>query len=398
MKRAILLVVTLLSLVALSVFPARGQDGAIVLKTKGIQNQFLNGLLFEVTAETKAPAKITEIKLEMAIKGNPRSSYTFLEFEPGTSVRGTYLLRTGGAQYKPPGILIEYRYVITDSEERTLETEKETFLYMDNRFQWEKVSAGQMEVYYYGPALERAQLILNIGTATVARMGALLGTTLSQPIRIIAYNNADDMSSALPFVSQAARTELLTQGIAFYDYDVLLVLAGDPQVDGVTSHEVTHMMFREATKGVLTELPEWLNEGMSEYANVNPNSSYDIFVAQAVEANKLFRLRQLQVKPGIPSETMLFYGQARAVVKFLVSTYGEDKIKELFAAFRKGQQIDAALKQVYGLDQDGLDNAWRKSIGLQPWGPVTATPPPSFTPEKAPNRTSRWTFGCAPAR
>jgi len=104
------------------------------------------------------------------------------------------------------------------------------------------------------------------------------------------------------------------------------------------------------------------------------------------------------VKPGIPSETMLFYGQARAVVKFLVSTYGEDKIKELFAAFRKGQQIDAALKQVYGLDQDGLDNAWRKSIGLQPWGPVTATPPPSFTPEKAPNRTSRWTFGCAPAR
>jgi len=390
MRRTIGFFLALLGLSALVVFPAQGQEGAIVLKQKDVRNQFPDGVVFEVAAETIAPATIKEIKLEMRVTGSQYSSYAYLVFEPATAVQGKYLLPTSGAQYKPPGILLEYRFIITDSTGRTLETEKETFLYLDNRFQWEKVTRGTVEVYYYGPTQERAQLILAAATATVARMGALLGITPTQSIRIIAYNNATHMAAALPFVSRTTQTELLTQGQAHYVYGVLLVLAGDPQIDGVASHEVTHMVFREATKGAAMDLPAWLNEGMAEYGNINPNSSYDTYLSVAVSSKKLLRLKQLQTPPGIPQDTLLMYGQGRAVVRYLVDTYGETKIRQLFTAFRQGVRIDEALQKVYGFDQDGLDNAWRKTLGLPPWEetPAGNEPVPA-------GKTSRWSFGCA---
>jgi len=393
MKRAIVILITLFTLlcaVSVGVFPARGQEAAILVKSKEVRSQFPEGIEFELIAETVAPEKIKEIKLEMRIKGSARGSYAYLEFDPGTMVEGKYLLRASGAQHKPPGIMIEYRFIITDSAGRTLEMDREDFLYLDNRFQWERVAGGAAEVYYYGPTKERAELILKASADTVTRMCALLGVVPAQPVRIIAYNNSLHMAPALSFQAKAVEAELLTQGQAWYDYGVLLMLAGDPRADGIASHEVTHMLVREATEGAFVDLPLWLNEGLAEYANVNPGETYDRLLSQAIAAKKVLRLRHMQASAGTPSEILLMYAQSRSVVKYLIDTYGEGKIRALFTAFKQGLRIDEALERVYGFDQDGLDNAWRKSQGLPPLEP---TPEESVPAAKA----NRWGFGCARA-
>ncbi len=205
MKRAIVLLVTLLCIASLGIFPVLGQEGSILLKSKEVRNQFPEGVVFEAVAETVTPEKIQEIKLEMRVKGSSRASYAYLEFTPDTKVQGTYFLHTGGAQYKPPGTMIEYRFIITDSKGRTLETEEETFLYMDNRFEWERISEGLVEVYYYGPVRGRAELVLKASTDTITKMGALLGVVPSQPIRVIGYNDYLHMTSALPSATARAR-------------------------------------------------------------------------------------------------------------------------------------------------------------------------------------------------
>lgn len=398
MKRILALAPALLLLAYLATLPAFGQEEAVRLNSREVRSQFPEGVLFQAVAETVPPEKIQEIKLEMSIKGSSRSSYAFLEFPPDTRVQGTYLLRTGGAQHKPPGTLIEYRFVIKDSAGRTLETRRETFLYMDNRFEWEKIAEGVVEVYYYGPIKGRAELILKASTDTVARMGALLGATPEQPIRVIGYNNAAHMAPALPFQSKAVQAQLQTQGQAWYDYGVLLVLAGDPRADGVAAHELTHMLVGEAVKGALVDLPLWLNEGLAEYGNVNPGYSFDEALTEAIASGKLLRLRHIQSMPGIPRDIILFYGQARSVVKYLIDTHGGPKMKELFAAFRQGLPIDEALKKVYGFDQDGLDNAWRKSLGLPPLelAPVSPAPAKEEPTPKEPAKASRWELSCAP--
>ncbi|MBI2859527.1 MAG: hypothetical protein HYX90_10650 [Chloroflexi bacterium] len=405
MKAKIFLLMLMIVLVALGGFPAYGQEGPVALKSVEIKNQFPEGVLFQASAETAAPATISEIRLEMRVKGSNRGAYAYLEFVPATTVEGSYLLRASGAQYKPPGTLIEYYFIITDSEKRTLETPKETYLYLDNRFEWASVSEGLVEVYYYGPTKTRAEFILDAAAETIERMGELLGVRPSQPIRIIAYNNPQNMFAALPFQSETTQRELLTQGQAWYDYGLLLMLGGDSNANGIASHEMTHMLVSEATKNAFVDIPAWLNEGLAEYGNVNPGSSYDGLLSEAIAAGQLLPLRHMQSLPGLSRDILLVYAQGRQVVRHMVETYGADKVKELFAAFNKGLRIDEALKSVYGFDQDGLDNSWRRSRGLPLVQPAPAdeiAPPPPTSPaeepEPVPVPARRPAFGCAGPR
>lgn len=402
MKAKAFLFIILLGFIAFGGFPAYGQESPIVLKSVQIENRFPEGVMFQVAAETTASAKIQEVRLEMRVKGSDRGAYAYLEFTPATAVEGSYLLRTGGAQYKPPGTLIEYYFIITDSEKRTLETPKETYLYLDNRFEWSMVAEGLVEVYYYGPTRTRAELIMSAGAETIQGMGGLLGVQPAQPVRIITYNNPEHMASALPFQGEAIQRELLTQGQAWYEYGILLVLGGDARADGVASHEMTHMLVAEATRYAYVDIPVWLNEGLAEYGNINPGVSYDRLLAEAISTNRLLPLRHMLRMPGTSRDIILFYGQARAMVKYMVDTYGEGKVKELFAAFNKGLRIDEALKATYGFDQDGLDNAWRSTLGLPPvepapqvTSPPAPRPSPAETPKPQPPVTRRPVFGCA---
>ena len=50
----------------------------------------------------------------------------------------------------------------------------------------------------------------------------------------------------------------------------------------------------------------------------------------------------------------------------MVLEYGEGKMAELMQAITRTLDIDSALMQVYGLDQHGIDSAWRQELGLQP--------------------------------
>jgi len=53
-------------------------------------------------------------------------------------------------------------------------------------------------------------------------------------------------------------------------------------------------------------------------------------------------------------------------VQFLVDEYGAEAFAELYRVHREGTRIDQALEEVYGFNQDGLYNAWRESVGLDP--------------------------------
>ena len=77
-------------------------------------------------------------------------------------------------------------------------------------------------------------------------------------------------------------------------------------------------------------------------------------------------LWHLGTRSGTPEEILYIYAHGESVVTFMVLEYGEDKMAELMEALTKTFDIDQALLQVYGLDQYGLDSAWRRAIGLEP--------------------------------
>ena len=60
---------------------------------------------------------------------------------------------------------------------------------------------------------------------------------------------------------------------------------------------------------------------------------------------------------------------------------------QLLAALRDAKPIDDALRETYGFDTDGLEDAWRQSVGAQHRAVVaqpTAQPTPTFVPTYVP--------------
>jgi hypothetical protein len=67
--------------------------------------------------------------------------------------------------------------------------------------------------------------------------------------------------------------------------------------------------------------------------------------------------------PGTAEDVMLFYGQSRSVVAYLINTYGLNAIAQLFDLIDSGYTIDQSMSRVYGFDRNELDRLWRDYIG-----------------------------------
>ena len=78
-------------------------------------------------------------------------------------------------------------------------TEKQSFFYEDNRFDWQTLSAGSFTVFWYEGDLDFAQEILNAALAGIDRAQRLLPTQLAPQahFRIYAYGTARDLQSTL---------------------------------------------------------------------------------------------------------------------------------------------------------------------------------------------------------
>ena len=371
MRRSLLLLALLSALaILLPAGPAFGEEGAIEVLDVDAESQFPDGVRFSVTAQSSD--EIDEIRVFLKRTGETgSSSYRSVDFEPGTLVTGESILSTaGGGDYFPPGTHIRYSFEIRDKAGAVYRTPEEDFIYGDGRFEWQTVSSGLISVDYYGEYVEqRAQTILEAAEETLESMAPLLGIEPTEPLRIVSYNNYRHMSAALPFRSQAVREHLQTSGMAFDDERVLLVLGFDATITGTVSHEFIHLLVAEAAGRTRSQVPAWLNEGLAEYGNIDPTDDYEAALRYGIFTRRLKPLWFQHAFTGTPEDIIIAYGQGQSVVTFLINQFGPEKISELFQALQRKLNIDAALEEVYGLDQYGVDSAWRTAIGLEPLPP-----------------------------
>ena len=367
---AILLALGLTALVALILWgaglaSADGGDVKVVEATA--ESQFPDGIRFHVAAESVGIIDEVRVFFKKADQSG-RSAYRSIEFEPGESVTGeTLLSASGGGDYFPPGTKISYHFEVRDKAGGVVRTEETEFVYIDNRFEWLTVSDDLITVYYYSEYVEeRARIILEAARQTMDNMVKVLGIAPTEPLRIVTYNNYRHMSMALPFRSQAVNEDLQAQGMAFTDERVLLVHGFDATVTGTVSHEFTHLLVAEAAGGTSSAVPSWLNEGLAEYGNIDQTDDYDAALRYGIYTRRIRPLWYLRSFTGEPEDILIAYGQGKSVVSFMVRRWGEDRISELFDAVRQTNDIDTALLQIYGVDQHGMDTAWRLSLGLDP--------------------------------
>ena len=377
------------------------QDGEIQLLAHRVESRFPDSVHFFV--EAAGPDEISDIRVYLKTIGQvSRSAYRQVEFEPGTSVSGEAELLSGGSNYFPPGTRMAYSFEIRDTAGRLLRTEEQIFVYLDTRFGWLTLTDGLITVYYNNPlAQSRAQHVLETAAATLEHMGPVLGIDPEEPLHIVTYHNYRDMVGALPFRSQATREQLITAGMAFSEERVLLVYSGGQGVTGTTAHEFVHLLVADATGRANAIVPAWLNEGLAEYGDFSADQDRDYYLQRAIQRGELRPLWQQGAFSGTPEDILVGYAQGLSVVTFMIENYGAAPIADLMQALRRTLDIDAALLEVYGFDQYGLDALWRQSLGLPPRpappGPdrPQATARPQSTAQPRPTATPRPTLALA---
>lgn len=368
LPRAMLVFIASVFAALVTVQTTSGSSGTIAVSSADVVSEFPEGMRFSI--EVESAAEVEEVAVKFRTGTQTREVYGYMEFDEAKVVDSELFWRTNtSGRYIPPGTIIYYYFEIRDADGNELVTEVEEFIYEDARFTWQEVSEGPVAVAYHGPVKTRAEIILEAIVQTLDFMGPILGADTTVPIRVTMYNNVKEMLEALPPGSSTIRRELITEGQAFTNIGTLLVLGGGSRAKGTASHEVTHILNHRAGNAAARSIPSWLDEGLAEFGNVDPGISYDIALEFAMATDRLLPITSMPILPGDPEDVIIFYGQARSLIQFMVFRYGPQAMRELLSTLKSGTNMEDAIQGIYGVSRIGLENQWRDTLGADHYVP-----------------------------
>ena len=309
----------------------------------------------------------------------------FPDFTPAknVNVEWTWDMRQSGSL--PPGATIWWRWIYTDSTGNESSTEIQTATWLDSVHDWQTLTSGDLRLHWYNNDKAFAQTMLDAGLEGLRRNKEQAGLVTDSPIDLYVYPNYTDMQEAILYEPS------WTGGMAFPEYNIFImgVSGSDSTWDKNTViHELTHILVGHLTFSCLGDVPTWLNEGLAMYSEGELDSSAQAQLDQAISSDTLLTVRSLNGGfSELPDKANLSYSQSYSITNFLIQTYGQDKLTELLKALRDAKPIDDALLEIYGFDSDGLEDAWRQSVGAAPRAvsaQPTSMPTPTFVPTYVP--------------
>ncbi|HXF51027.1 MAG TPA: peptidase MA family metallohydrolase [Dehalococcoidia bacterium] len=323
-------------------------------------NAFPAGAVFSIFARTSEPPK--EVRLRYSIAPDGTEAMRVAECSGTNPIGCRATVGDTLDTFMIPGAEVTFSWEFTLPDGTRLTTDPQRFVYEDTRFEWNTESAGNVTVYYYGSNRDLARRVLAAAGETLDRLGGILGARVAFPVKVFLY---EDASTMRPAILSNPRAGVVTLGEVYFS-DTAMV-AADVAPEDVTRHEVAHIVIREATRGPFG-VPAWLNEGTAVWAQEEPLGGELDALDAAIARDRVLPLQVLSSSSaaGNPDTVSLFYGQSYSVVNYLITTYGEEKFRQLFAVFKEGATTDKALRTVYGLGVRELENAWRASVGLPP--------------------------------
>jgi hypothetical protein len=372
--------ILLLLLLGGLVTPAHAQSNIQVISdTAGIT--FPESLLFQ--AEFKSGANINSVVLEYGVDQltcGTVEAKAFPDFAPGTdvNVEWTWEMRQSGSL--APGTTVWWRWQVSDASGTQFTSPTKSILWLDGVHPWKVITGGNVNLHYYNGGASFGQQLHEAAARALARLSQDVGVSTDSPVDIYIYANTSDLQDAILYEPS------WMGGQAFPQNNIVIIGVSPDQLDwgkSTEAHELSHVLVGHLTFTCLGFIPTWLNEGLAVYAEGGPQNYEQALFNQAVADDTLMSLRSLGGNFPETDTGYLAYAEAYNVVNFLIKTYGRDKMTSLLLKLRDGDTADEALMAVYGFNVDGLDDAWRQSIGEAPHGGNLA-PTPVSTPTEVP--------------
>jgi hypothetical protein len=342
--------------------PASAASG--IALSSSVQSGFPNSLTFNVKAQ--GDVNVTQLRVHYTVDHQTLADVTsegWAAFTPATSVTTQWVWDMRRTSL-PPGAKVTYWWTALDAAGKTAQTDPATVSFDDTRFKWQSVTNGPVTLEWYNGNSSFANALMTAAQDGLKRIQNNTGATPTGNVHIYIYASAADLQSAQLFAQE------WEGGVTFSGYDIIAVGVPTSQLSyGQTAvpHELTHWIVGQITFNKYgAGLPTWLDEGLATYGEGALNPSYQSALSNAIKNNQLLSVRTLSSPFSADTQTAyISYGESDSIVTFMINNYGKDKMNQLLEVFRQGSTYDAALQQVYGFDQDGLDKVWRQSLGIK---------------------------------
>jgi hypothetical protein len=382
MTKIRLFIFTLLSLFLCSLaVPVHAQAGIQVISNEP-NLSFPESITFP--AEFKASANITSAVLEYGtdqLTCGTVVAKAFPTFTPAADVKVEWTWQMQQSGSLPPGASIWWQWQVQDANGAQFTSPRQTIIWLDSLHSWQEISGGNINLHYYNGGQAFGQALHDAAATALVRLSQDVGLSPEKPVDIYIYATTQDMTDAVLYEPQ------WSGGLVIPGYDIVIIGVSTDLLDwgkSTEAHELTHVLVGDLTFSCLGSIPTWLDEGLAVYGEGGPQPDQLALFDQAKAADQLPALRSLA--GGFPEDANragLAYAESYSVINFLIQTDGRDKMNALLIALRDGATIDEALQSVYGFDTDGLENAWRLSIGAAP-RPGSSNPTPAATPTQVP--------------
>lgn len=346
----------------LSLAPVHAQEPIRVV-TNAHTFTFGKQVTFRLEVESEDP--IQSIVLAYRMLDTQGTTVEALAFDKGTTVRVEFVHQIAN-RYIRPFVQVTYWWTIVDAAGIRLSTEPRTFVYQDDRFEWETLGDDVVRVHWYKGDLKVAQQALDMAIAGLNRARLdVSAETVHEPIDVYLYASTADLRIALAGPLPAG-----AEALTLYETNVILVGFGPegtniPLLQRVLPHEVTHALLHQATQSDYVRVPLWLSEGLAtsvQYAFV-PSPEASQLLEQAIHGRETIPLNTLCTTfPADLSRANLAYVQSASVVDFIRDVHGRQAIRDLIAAYADGAMCEGGVQRVLGSSFERLEGQWLDSL------------------------------------
>jgi hypothetical protein len=333
-------------------------QGEITVNENTVTVSFPTSIGFSLAATSDS--EITDIRLHYTTNRESFAQVTaevYIDFARASSVDVYWTLEMVNIGGLPPGVTIDYWWTLTDADGNRLQTEAIRINYDDNRHDWRSLTQGDITLYWYNGDQSFAAELMDTTQAALVRLEEDTGAHLTQAIDLYIYASAEDLRASMIFSNE------WTGGVAFTRYNIISIgIASYNLAWGkrAITHELAHLVTHQVTFNAYGEIPTWLNEGLSMYAEGELDSIYQAVLQAAITQDNLISVRGLSSPfSAFTLQSYQSYAQSYSLVNFLINEYGQDSMSRLLGAFKQGASNDGAFLDVYGFDLDGLNSLWR---------------------------------------
>jgi hypothetical protein len=322
-------------------------------------------ITFDVRLDGGAPDE-----LELLLR-TPGSDGAFVVPVDASGTRASYVWNTA-VDYVTPNTLVTYQWRAFDGDEVTVSDEA-TIRYDDDRpgLDWQSRQLGEATVHWYGDAEAQAVRFGELTALGVERGEERLGTTLAGPVDVFVYASRDAFFGAL---GPGARE--WTGAAAFSEIRTIFMwnsaeAGSQAYLETAMVHEVTHIVFHDATDNPFHEPARWLNEGIATWSEAGDAGGDRAIVENEASGGGLFAFDAITEQFPIGERGgRLSYAQGTTMVDLIVDTYGPEALARITAAYRDGASDAEALEAGTGIPADELYADYYSSFGVEAPTPI----------------------------